>query len=395
MSRTSHSTQRAGAPVASAGAAARSSIRGLKSTPTTSSAPRFHSESVSRPPAHWRWIARRQRPRRSPIRSSSTREQARAPGPDQRHRLLEPALVSLGGLVPGGPVGGVHRADIRGLARAWRGGRCACLRVRSSGGVYRRRRCRSPTRIRGPSPSGRRPSSHVVSGPARSCRPRGPGGRGSIPRPRAPAGAWCRSRCSRRGGRVAVFEAPRDASSLAVSRRSTCMRRREPGQKAVRIAILGEPPGTFPAGRGVEDFIIAREATPRPGPETGGRLVPEVTHEHRVQSLLRRLLAESPPPARGILSQTLYDGDDVRLVMFGFAPGEELSEHTAARTAIVHVLAGEGRGRRRRGAAPGRSRNLVPHARPHARTRSGRPPRSRWPCTSWRRPDRVPPRTAS
>jgi quercetin dioxygenase-like cupin family protein len=28
--------------------------------------------------------------------------------------------------------------------------------------------------------------------------------------------------------------------------------------------------------------------------------------------------------------------------MFGFAPGEELSEHTAARSAIVHVLAGEG-----------------------------------------------------
>lgn len=54
------------------------------------------------------------------------------------------------------------------------------------------------------------------------------------------------------------------------------------------------------------------------------------------------LLAESPPPARGILSQTLYDADDVRLVMFGFAPGEELSEHTAARPAIVHVLAGEG-----------------------------------------------------
>jgi len=54
------------------------------------------------------------------------------------------------------------------------------------------------------------------------------------------------------------------------------------------------------------------------------------------------LLAESPPPARGILSQTLYEGDDARLVMFGFAAGEELSEHTAARPAIVHVLSGSG-----------------------------------------------------
>lgn len=57
--------------------------------------------------------------------------------------------------------------------------------------------------------------------------------------------------------------------------------------------------------------------------------------------VINDLAAESPPPPRGILSQTLFDGEDVRLVMFGFAPGEELSEHTAARPAIVHVLAGE------------------------------------------------------
>ncbi|HEX5591065.1 MAG TPA: cupin domain-containing protein [Candidatus Limnocylindrales bacterium] len=55
------------------------------------------------------------------------------------------------------------------------------------------------------------------------------------------------------------------------------------------------------------------------------------------------LTAEARPPARGIHSQTLYDGADVRLVLFGFAAGEELSEHTAARPAIVHVLDGSGR----------------------------------------------------
>lgn len=54
------------------------------------------------------------------------------------------------------------------------------------------------------------------------------------------------------------------------------------------------------------------------------------------------LIAEAPVPARGILSQTLSDEDDVRLVVFSFAPGEELSEHTAARPAIVHILTGEG-----------------------------------------------------
>jgi quercetin dioxygenase-like cupin family protein len=54
------------------------------------------------------------------------------------------------------------------------------------------------------------------------------------------------------------------------------------------------------------------------------------------------LAAEAPQVERGIHSQTLYDGPDLRLVLFAFAPGEELSEHTAARPAVVHVLDGEG-----------------------------------------------------
>ena len=53
------------------------------------------------------------------------------------------------------------------------------------------------------------------------------------------------------------------------------------------------------------------------------------------------LTAEAPIPERGILSQTLSDQDGVRLVLFSFAPGEELSEHTAARPAIVHILSGD------------------------------------------------------
>jgi quercetin dioxygenase-like cupin family protein len=32
----------------------------------------------------------------------------------------------------------------------------------------------------------------------------------------------------------------------------------------------------------------------------------------------------------------------VRVVVFSFAAGEELSEHTAARPAILHILSGEG-----------------------------------------------------
>jgi quercetin dioxygenase-like cupin family protein len=54
------------------------------------------------------------------------------------------------------------------------------------------------------------------------------------------------------------------------------------------------------------------------------------------------LIAEAPIPARGILSQTLSDEAGVELVLFAFAAGEQLSEHTAARPAIIHVLSGEG-----------------------------------------------------
>ena len=52
--------------------------------------------------------------------------------------------------------------------------------------------------------------------------------------------------------------------------------------------------------------------------------------------------AEAPIPARGILSQTLSDEDGVEFLLFAFAAGEQLSEHTSARPAIIHILEGEG-----------------------------------------------------
>jgi quercetin dioxygenase-like cupin family protein len=54
------------------------------------------------------------------------------------------------------------------------------------------------------------------------------------------------------------------------------------------------------------------------------------------------LLGEAVVPGRGIHSQTLSDDDGVELVLFALASGERLSEHTAARPAIVHILGGEG-----------------------------------------------------
>lgn len=52
------------------------------------------------------------------------------------------------------------------------------------------------------------------------------------------------------------------------------------------------------------------------------------------------LAAEATVPKRGIHSQTLSDEGGVELVMFAFAAGEQLSAHTSARPAIIHVLSG-------------------------------------------------------
>jgi quercetin dioxygenase-like cupin family protein len=48
-------------------------------------------------------------------------------------------------------------------------------------------------------------------------------------------------------------------------------------------------------------------------------------------------------PADGILSRTLYSDERVKVVIFGFDAGQELSEHTASMPAILHIIQGEAR----------------------------------------------------
>lgn len=50
---------------------------------------------------------------------------------------------------------------------------------------------------------------------------------------------------------------------------------------------------------------------------------------------------EATPPEHGILSHTVFQSDDVKAVVFGFGQGDELSEHTASKPAILHFLQGE------------------------------------------------------
>ncbi len=46
-------------------------------------------------------------------------------------------------------------------------------------------------------------------------------------------------------------------------------------------------------------------------------------------------------PENGILSQTIYGDDKLKVVLFGFAAGQELSAHTAPFPATLTFLKGE------------------------------------------------------
>ncbi len=53
------------------------------------------------------------------------------------------------------------------------------------------------------------------------------------------------------------------------------------------------------------------------------------------------LAREVTPPADGTLSRTLFQDARLKAVLFGFAAGQELSEHAASIPAVMHFLSGE------------------------------------------------------
>ena len=63
--------------------------------------------------------------------------------------------------------------------------------------------------------------------------------------------------------------------------------------------------------------------------------------EERVYTHYADLLQEVDIPVDGILSRTLYNDDAVKVVLFGFDAGQELSEHTTSMPAILHFLQGD------------------------------------------------------
>ena len=57
---------------------------------------------------------------------------------------------------------------------------------------------------------------------------------------------------------------------------------------------------------------------------------------------LADLARETPEvPSQSILSRTFFEDAQMKAILFAFAPGQELSEHTASVPAILHFVQGE------------------------------------------------------
>jgi len=60
-------------------------------------------------------------------------------------------------------------------------------------------------------------------------------------------------------------------------------------------------------------------------------------------TVIENLLKAVEIPQDGTLSRTIYRDDNVKIVLFGFAGGQELSQHTASVPAIIEILQGDAR----------------------------------------------------
>lgn len=61
------------------------------------------------------------------------------------------------------------------------------------------------------------------------------------------------------------------------------------------------------------------------------------------QATVRHLLEQISIPDDSTISRTVYQDEQIKAVLFGFAAGQELSEHTAATPVIMYFVQGEAR----------------------------------------------------
>ncbi len=88
----------------------------------------------------------------------------------------------------------------------------------------------------------------------------------------------------------------------------------------------------------------------------------EFTHFDNLASLINDI------PVDSIVSRTIFSSGQMKAVLFGFAAGQELSEHTAAKPAVLHFVQGQARltlGKTAMAAQPGTWIHMEPNL-PHS-----------------------------
>lgn len=81
------------------------------------------------------------------------------------------------------------------------------------------------------------------------------------------------------------------------------------------------------------------KASPADPCETGG-----VKEKPLIEAGAEKILSlaeETKFAENGIVSRTVFRSPNCRVVLFGFAAGQELSEHTSTQHALVQILSGE------------------------------------------------------
>ncbi len=58
-------------------------------------------------------------------------------------------------------------------------------------------------------------------------------------------------------------------------------------------------------------------------------------------TMLANLADQVETPTDGTLSRTIHQDERLKVVLFAFSAGQELSEHTASTPAVMHFLSGE------------------------------------------------------
>jgi quercetin dioxygenase-like cupin family protein len=62
--------------------------------------------------------------------------------------------------------------------------------------------------------------------------------------------------------------------------------------------------------------------------------------DYEIFENLNESISEIPPDS--IISKTIYKSENHKVILFGFSPGQELSDHTSSANAIIHIVRGKG-----------------------------------------------------